>query len=167
VLGIAVYRGIYFGGYDGLRKLLGQRFNNVIVKFFVFQGVAILAGIVLYYLSLSLFLFLFLFLLFLSLSLSLSSLLFSSLLFSSLLFSSLTSASRCCNKHKIGLASYPFDTVRRAMMMQAGDEVKLYAGSVDCVTKLVQHGGVASLWSGAASNILRSLLSELVIYFFH
>jgi len=53
------------------------------------------------------------------------------------------------------------------MMMQAGDEVKLYAGSVDCVAKLVQHGGVASLWSGAFSNILRSLLTELVVLFFH
>lgn len=39
-----------------------------------------------------------------------------------------------------GIISYPFDTIRRRLMMQAGGK-KMYNGTVDCFTKILQNEG--------------------------
>ena len=41
----------------------------------------------------------------------------------------------------------PFDRVRTALMNQPTDK-KLYNGFLDCSVKLVQEGGILSLWRG-------------------
>ena len=40
--------------------------------------------------------------------------------------------------------AYPFDTVRRRLMMMSGEGEKMYSGTVDCWKKIVkQEGGKA------------------------
>lgn len=36
-----------------------------------------------------------------------------------------------------GILSYPFDTIRRRLMMQAGKSEKLYNGTIDCAQKIL------------------------------
>jgi len=61
-----------------------------------------------------------------------------------------------------GLASYPIDTVRRRMMMTSGAAEK-YKGSMDAFLKIYNKEGVASLFKGGLSNILRAVAGGLVL----
>ncbi|KAL6093596.1 hypothetical protein STEG23_000355 [Scotinomys teguina] len=54
-----------------------------------------------------------------------------------------------------GILSYPFDTVRRLMMMQSGVSERQYKGTIDCFVKIYHHEGTAAFFCGAFSNILR------------
>jgi len=65
-----------------------------------------------------------------------------------------------------GIISYPFDTVRRRMMMQAGRGEILYTGSFDCARKLYAKEGMAAFFRGAFSNILRGTGGALVLAFY-
>merc|ERR1712048_551711 len=62
-----------------------------------------------------------------------------------------------------GVISYPFDTVRRRLMMQAGKEEKLYNGTLDCWGKILKNEGVGAFFKGAFSNILRGTGGALVL----
>lgn len=64
-----------------------------------------------------------------------------------------------------GIVSYPFDTVRRRMMMQSGKAVKdmQYTGTIDCFTKLAQQEGPKGFFKGAFSNVLRGMGASLVL----
>ena len=61
-----------------------------------------------------------------------------------------------------GVISYPFDTVRRRLMMQAGGE-KLYNGMVDCAMKIIKEEGMGAMFKGAGSNIIRGTGGALVL----
>jgi len=62
-----------------------------------------------------------------------------------------------------GILSYPFDTVRRRMMMQSGRSDILYKNTIDCWKKIyVQEGGKA-FFKGAFSNVLRGTGGALVL----
>lgn len=65
-----------------------------------------------------------------------------------------------------GIISYPFDTVRRRMMMQAGRGEILYTGSFDCARKLYAKEGMNSFFRGAFSNVLRGTGGALVLAFY-
>merc|ERR1719444_620272 len=61
--------------------------------------------------------------------------------------------------------SYPFDTVRRRLQMQAEKpkEEHLYQGTVDCLKKIAAEEGVAAgLYKGFIANALRSVGGALV-----
>merc|ERR1711872_1129190 len=64
-----------------------------------------------------------------------------------------------------GIVSYPFDTVRRRMMMQSGraKEDILYKGTVDCWKKIYQNEGGKAFFKGAFSNVLRGTGGALVL----
>ncbi|XP_017398240.1 ADP/ATP translocase 4 [Cebus imitator] len=62
-----------------------------------------------------------------------------------------------------GILSYPFDTVRRRMMMQSGEAERQYKGTLDCFVKIYQHEGINSFFRGAFSNILRGTGGALVL----
>ena len=62
-----------------------------------------------------------------------------------------------------GLLSYPLDTVRRRMMMTSGKHAGKYKNSLDCTQKVLKEEGVAALYKGAGSNILRGLAGALVL----
>uniref|UniRef100_A0A8C0L184 ADP/ATP translocase n=1 Tax=Canis lupus dingo TaxID=286419 RepID=A0A8C0L184_CANLU len=62
-----------------------------------------------------------------------------------------------------GILSYPFDTVRRRMMMQSGEVERQYKGTLDCFVKIYQHEGVNAFFRGAFSNILRGTGGALVL----
>ncbi|XP_062514171.1 ADP/ATP translocase 3-like [Corticium candelabrum] len=62
-----------------------------------------------------------------------------------------------------GIISYPFDTVRRRMMMQSGRSDVLYKGTIDCWRKIYQNEGGRAFFKGAFSNVLRGTGGALVL----
>ncbi len=42
---------------------------------------------------------------------------------------------------------YPFDTIRKRMMMTSGQAYK-YGGFIDCLTKMIKYEGIKSLYKG-------------------
>merc|ERR1712070_784362 len=64
-----------------------------------------------------------------------------------------------------GFISYPFDTVRRRLQMQAEKpkEQWLYAGTVDCAVKIIKDEGINAMFKGFAANVLRTLGGALVL----
>lgn len=62
-----------------------------------------------------------------------------------------------------GIISYPFDTVRRRLMMQSGAKDKLYNGTLDCWAKILKNEGPAAFFKGSLSNILRGAGGALVL----
>merc|ERR1711862_880480 len=65
--------------------------------------------------------------------------------------------------------SYPFDTVRRRLQMQAEKppEEHVYAGTTDCLKKIAAEEGVGrGLYKGFVANIFRSVGGALVLVFY-
>jgi len=62
-----------------------------------------------------------------------------------------------------GIASYPFDTVRRRLMMQSGAKEKLYNGTMDCFAKIIKNEGVSAFFKGAGANVLRGAGGAMVL----
>jgi len=61
------------------------------------------------------------------------------------------------------IVSYPFDTIRRRLMMNSGLEKPIYSGTMDCIRKVNLEGGVQAFFKGNLSNMIRSLSSSLVL----
>merc|ERR1712179_606867 len=67
-----------------------------------------------------------------------------------------------------GIISYPFDTVRRRMMMQSGrakSEI-MYKNTLDCWVKIAKAEGSGAFFKGALSNVLRGTGGALVLVFY-
>ncbi|KAK2911328.1 hypothetical protein Q8A67_003461 [Cirrhinus molitorella] len=64
-----------------------------------------------------------------------------------------------------GFTSYPFDTVRRCMMMQSGCKGAdiMYRGTIDCWRKIARDEGAKAFFKGAWSNVLRSMGGAFVL----
>jgi len=64
-----------------------------------------------------------------------------------------------------GFISYPFDTVRRRLQMQAEKpkEQWLYSGTLDCAVKIVKDEGMGAMFKGFGANVLRTLGGALVL----
>jgi solute carrier family 25 (mitochondrial adenine nucleotide translocator), member 4/5/6/31 len=62
-----------------------------------------------------------------------------------------------------GVASYPFDTVRRRLMMQSGGAEKVYSGTADAWSKIYRQEGGKAFFKGAWSNVLRGAGGALVL----
>uniref|UniRef100_A0A8C9Q616 ADP/ATP translocase n=2 Tax=Marmotini TaxID=337730 RepID=A0A8C9Q616_SPEDA len=64
-----------------------------------------------------------------------------------------------------GVVSYPFDTVRRRMMMQSGRKTAdiMYTGTVDCWRKIFKDEGGKAFFKGAWSNVLRGMGGAFVL----
>jgi solute carrier family 25 (adenine nucleotide translocator) protein 4/5/6/31 len=67
-----------------------------------------------------------------------------------------------------GIVSYPFDTVRRRMMMQSGRAKAdiMYKNTLDCWVKIGKTEGASAFFKGALSNILRGTGGALVLVFY-
>ncbi|KAL3283786.1 hypothetical protein HHI36_017956 [Cryptolaemus montrouzieri] len=67
-----------------------------------------------------------------------------------------------------GITSYPFDTVRRRMMMQSGRAKSdvMYKNTLDCWVKIGKQEGPTAFFKGAFSNILRGTGAALVLVFY-
>lgn len=67
-----------------------------------------------------------------------------------------------------GIMSYPFDTVRRRMMMQSGRKAaeQQYKGTIDCWAKIAKTEGTGAFFKGAFSNVLRGTGGALVLVFY-
>ena len=59
--------------------------------------------------------------------------------------------------------AYPFDTVRRRLMMMSGEGEKMYKGTMDCWKKIVKDEGSKALFKGNFTNVLRSIGCALVL----
>jgi len=62
-----------------------------------------------------------------------------------------------------GIVSYPFDTVRRRMMMQAGRGDVLYSSTLDCWKKIFVKEGPRAFFKGALSNAIRGSGGAIVL----
>ena len=64
-----------------------------------------------------------------------------------------------------GYASYPFDTVRRRMMLQSEKPKadRLYKGSFDCFFKVLQKEGLKGMYKGLLPEMFRGVGGSLVI----
>lgn len=64
-----------------------------------------------------------------------------------------------------GYVTYPFDTVRRRLQMQAEKPMdqRLYTGAVHCLNKIMKDEGSKALFKGAGANILRGTGAALVL----
>lgn len=64
--------------------------------------------------------------------------------------------------------AYPFDTVRRKMMMQAGvsQEMRTYHNMFQCWTDIIAQNGVKGLYRGLGVNYFRAFGSSLVLVLF-
>nr|XP_020473669.1 ADP/ATP translocase 3-like isoform X2 [Monopterus albus] len=67
-----------------------------------------------------------------------------------------------------GQMSYPFDTVRRRMMMQSGRKEAdiMYRGAIDCWLKIAHDEGCMGFFKGAGSNVLRGMGGAFVLVLF-
>jgi len=59
--------------------------------------------------------------------------------------------------------AYPFDTVRRRLMMMSGQGEKMYSGTMDCWRKILRDEGAAAFFKGNFTNVLRSIGCALVL----
>ncbi|VDP24510.1 unnamed protein product [Onchocerca flexuosa] len=74
-----------------------------------------------------------------------------------------------------GILSYPWDTVRRRMMMQSGRKDILYKVNTtisiciiipeffDCAVKIIKNEGANAMFKGALSNVFRGTGGALVL----
>ncbi|XP_077426943.1 ADP/ATP translocase 1 [Vanacampus margaritifer] len=64
-----------------------------------------------------------------------------------------------------GLISYPFDTVRRRMMMQSGRKEAdiMYKGTIECWRKILKDEGSKAFFKGAWSNVIRGMGGAFVL----
>ncbi|KAK7067089.1 hypothetical protein SK128_019426 [Halocaridina rubra] len=64
-----------------------------------------------------------------------------------------------------GIISYPFDTVRRRMMMQSGRKGAdiMYKNTIDCWRKIAAQEGGKAFFKGAFSNIIRGTGGAFVL----
>jgi len=62
-----------------------------------------------------------------------------------------------------GVVSYPFDTVRRRMMMQSGRADILYKSTLDCWRKIAVNEGPQAFFKGALSNAIRGSGGAIVL----
>jgi solute carrier family 25 (adenine nucleotide translocator) protein 4/5/6/31 len=62
-----------------------------------------------------------------------------------------------------GILSYPWDTVRRRMMMQSGRKDVLYKNTLDCALKIIKNEGMSAMFKGALSNVFRGTGGALVL----
>nr|AEE62118.1 unknown [Dendroctonus ponderosae] len=62
-----------------------------------------------------------------------------------------------------GILSYPWDTVRRRMMMQSGRKDIMYKNTMDCALKIVKNEGMGAMFKGALSNVFRGTGGALVL----
>ncbi|XP_067640139.1 ADP,ATP carrier protein [Eurosta solidaginis] len=64
-----------------------------------------------------------------------------------------------------GIVSYPFDTVRRRMMMQSGRKASeiVYKNTIHCWATIAKQEGVGAFFKGAFSNILRGTGGAFVL----
>lgn len=64
-----------------------------------------------------------------------------------------------------GIVSYPFDTVRRRMMMQSGRSKAdiMYKNTMHCWGKIYETEGGRAFFKGAFSNVLRGTGGALVL----
>ncbi|KAI2799247.1 hypothetical protein BLOT_013258 [Blomia tropicalis] len=64
-----------------------------------------------------------------------------------------------------GIISYPFDTVRRRMMMQSGMAAneRMYKSTIHCWTTIAKTEGANAFFKGALSNVFRGMGGAFVL----
>uniref|UniRef100_A0A915NKJ5 ADP/ATP translocase n=1 Tax=Meloidogyne floridensis TaxID=298350 RepID=A0A915NKJ5_9BILA len=61
------------------------------------------------------------------------------------------------------LLCYPLDTVRRHLMMEAGQSKKLYKNQFECWKGILYNEGPRALYKGALTNSLRCTSGALIL----
>jgi len=73
-----------------------------------------------------------------------------------------------CVTVSAGIVSYPLDTVRRRLMMNAGKTGadSMYDGTLDCFKKIYHNEGGKAFFKGCLSNVIRGTGGALVLVFY-
>jgi len=66
-----------------------------------------------------------------------------------------------------GLLAYPLDTVRRKLMLQSGQNIKEFNGSIDCLMKTFRRGGINAFYRGAVTNSVKSSSGALLVALYY
>lgn len=66
-----------------------------------------------------------------------------------------------------GQLAYPFDTVRRRLMMQSGRKDALYLNSRECFRIVYANEGINGFFKGAVSNVFRGTGAALALAFYN
>ncbi|KAL2935523.1 ADP ATP carrier protein ER-ANT1, partial [Bienertia sinuspersici] len=61
-----------------------------------------------------------------------------------------------------GICAYPFDTLRRRMMLTSGQSVK-YRNALHALREIIHHEGVSALFRGVTANILMGVAGAGVL----
>ncbi|KAI1724347.1 mitochondrial carrier protein [Ditylenchus destructor] len=61
------------------------------------------------------------------------------------------------------MVSYPLDTVRRRLMMQAGKDIKEFQGTVACTKMIYTTEGLLAFYSGFFVNAIRGIGAALIL----
>jgi len=61
------------------------------------------------------------------------------------------------------MITYPFDTVRRKLMVQAGLQQKSYQGAIHCCKDILEKKGFLGLYEGVQMSIYRLMVDSLMI----
>ena len=59
--------------------------------------------------------------------------------------------------------AYPFDTVKRRLMMMSGESEKMYSSTTDCWKKIFRDEGAKAFYKGNWINVLRFIGCALVL----
>uniref|UniRef100_A0AC35TQJ6 ADP/ATP translocase n=1 Tax=Rhabditophanes sp. KR3021 TaxID=114890 RepID=A0AC35TQJ6_9BILA len=62
-----------------------------------------------------------------------------------------------------GILSYPFDTIRRRLMMQSGRKDVIYKNTLHCAKKIIADEGIRAMFKGAGANVFRGTGGALVL----
>ncbi|KAI3961912.1 hypothetical protein MKW98_022117 [Papaver atlanticum] len=106
IMGITLYRGMYFGIYDTMKPivLVGSLEGNFFASFLLGWSVTTVSGV----------------------------------------------------------CAYPFDTIRRRMMLTSGQPSK-YRNSLHCLRQIVHHEGILALFRGVSANMLLGMAGAGVL----
>lgn len=65
------------------------------------------------------------------------------------------------------ILTYPFDTVRRRLMIQSGKQEKNFRGSLDCWRKISKTEGINGFFRGCMTNSLRTASGAFVLAIYY
>eukprot|EP01017_Pseudomicrothorax_dubius_P035412 TRINITY_DN4954_c0_g1_i3.p1 TRINITY_DN4954_c0_g1~~TRINITY_DN4954_c0_g1_i3.p1 ORF type:complete len:287 (+),score=19.14 TRINITY_DN4954_c0_g1_i3:113-973(+) len=62
-----------------------------------------------------------------------------------------------------GLVSYPFDLIRKCLILQLGSDTQIYTGFIDCLLSVIKEEGFYGLFKGCLGNAVRGFIASLVL----
>eukprot|EP01017_Pseudomicrothorax_dubius_P035410 TRINITY_DN4954_c0_g1_i1.p1 TRINITY_DN4954_c0_g1~~TRINITY_DN4954_c0_g1_i1.p1 ORF type:complete len:294 (+),score=28.63 TRINITY_DN4954_c0_g1_i1:113-994(+) len=65
-----------------------------------------------------------------------------------------------------GLVSYPFDLIRKRLILQLGSDTQIYTGFIDCLLSIIKEEGFSGLFKGCFENTIRGIIGSFAMVLF-